>query len=263
MAGDRCSRCDGFGLIGARPESATPSAFFAAVAAGGALCDCVDGELLKRWTSTPPPPRASRRGAAARRPPPRRNASTSGIDRRARVDAFLAHMSDVLPRRFNRSDVWRAAGYTDPSQFKRWQRRELISPGAAVRFERVLEMDPETFLGKVRRIRTVERIESPIKPHLCAEGVLLSIFVPAQTPDMKANPSVSVRIERNYGRGRGRSAAEQGNVSLEVANLNPKLLAGLIGMVIGGPLLLSGEMPGVPTIFAGDVIPGPGGPNGR
>ena len=63
--------------------------------------------------------------------------------RRAAVDVFIKEASDKLKRRFTRKEIWRAAGYTDPTEFERWQRDDPRTSAAAKKvFTRILTKKP-------------------------------------------------------------------------------------------------------------------------
>ena len=70
-----------------------------------------------------------------------------GTDRRAAVDAFIAKLSDA-GRKITRKQIWTVAGYTNATEFERFQRDDnRTTQSAAAAFNRVLNMKPEDFIG--------------------------------------------------------------------------------------------------------------------
>jgi len=72
---------------------------------------------------------------------------------RARVDAFIGNVFQMKARRITRTDIWRVAGYTEATQFERFQRNKNQSAGSVARFERVLRMNPTEFLERLDRLK--------------------------------------------------------------------------------------------------------------
>src|ERR1700680_4967915 len=78
----------------------------------------------------------------------------SGIQTvRARVDAFIEAVFEMRARRITRTDIWRVAGYTEATQFERFQRSKNQSAGSVVRFDRVLKMSPAEFVERLDRLK--------------------------------------------------------------------------------------------------------------
>ncbi len=70
-----------------------------------------------------------------------------GVDRRAAVDAFISKLSDA-GRKITRKQIWTVAGYTNATEFERFQRGDTrTTQSAAAAFNRVLNMKPENFIG--------------------------------------------------------------------------------------------------------------------
>jgi hypothetical protein len=75
----------------------------------------------------------------------------SGSDRRAVVDGFISKLAEA-GRRITRKDIWTVAGYTDRTEFERFQRGDARTTQSAITsFNRVLNLKPEDF------IRTLEK----------------------------------------------------------------------------------------------------------
>jgi hypothetical protein len=66
------------------------------------------------------------------------------------VDRFIAKMKEA-GRRITRRDIWRAAGYTERTEFQRFQRGDTGNETATLNFKRILSMEPEAFLELLRR----------------------------------------------------------------------------------------------------------------
>jgi hypothetical protein len=70
-----------------------------------------------------------------------------GVDRRAVVGAFISKLSDA-GRKITRKQIWTVAGYTNATEFERFQRGDnRTTQSAAAAFNRVLNMKPEDFIG--------------------------------------------------------------------------------------------------------------------
>ena len=46
------------------------------------------------------------------------------VQRKARVDEYIAEVLRVKKKRLSRTDIWKAAGYGDATAFERWQRND-------------------------------------------------------------------------------------------------------------------------------------------
>ncbi len=70
-------------------------------------------------------------------------------ENRARVDAFIAKLRNA-GYKVTRTDIWQAAGYEDPTEFERFQRRDSRTTASAkASFNRVLDMNTEDFMHVV------------------------------------------------------------------------------------------------------------------
>ena len=52
----------------------------------------------------------------------------AGTDRRAAVDAFIEEVFQKTGKKITRTDIWRVSGYTDRTQFERFQRDAHTTP---------------------------------------------------------------------------------------------------------------------------------------
>ncbi len=70
----------------------------------------------------------------------------SGTDQRAAVDAFISKLSDA-GRKITRKQIWTVVGYTNATEFERFQRGDnRTTQSAAAAFNRVLNMKPADFI---------------------------------------------------------------------------------------------------------------------
>jgi hypothetical protein len=68
-------------------------------------------------------------------------------ERRALVDEFITAVSKSTGRTIKRKDIWTAAGYSNATEFERFQRNAMRTTSSALdNFSRVLNMKPEDFL---------------------------------------------------------------------------------------------------------------------
>ncbi len=68
-------------------------------------------------------------------------------DQRAAIDAFISKLADA-GRKITRKNIWTVAGYTNATEFERFQRGDTrTTQSAAAAFNRVLSMKPENFIG--------------------------------------------------------------------------------------------------------------------
>jgi hypothetical protein len=73
-------------------------------------------------------------------------------DRRAEIDAFIGSVLEKTGKRITRTDIWRVAGYSDATQFERFQRNQNVSKGSLATFGRVLRLSPAEFLVRLNSI---------------------------------------------------------------------------------------------------------------
>ena len=70
-------------------------------------------------------------------------------NRRAAVNAFIQRVLEENSVRITRADIWRVAGYTEATEFERWQKHsKRQSPGTDLKISHVLRMKPAEFLEK-------------------------------------------------------------------------------------------------------------------
>ena len=77
------------------------------------------------------------------------SAATNGGDgpkRSKAIKEFMDKVEDATGRKINKTEIWTAAGYGDPTEFQKWQRNDLSNATAFRTFERILSMQPEDFL---------------------------------------------------------------------------------------------------------------------
>jgi len=71
-------------------------------------------------------------------------ASQAKVTNRAMVDACLAKVLEKTGQRITRRDLWRVAGYSNATEFERFQRNDRrTTETARANFKRVLSMNPE------------------------------------------------------------------------------------------------------------------------
>lgn len=67
----------------------------------------------------------------------------SGTDNRARIDAYLAEITQKFGTALTRADLWKSAGYTEATEFERWQSGNQRATHKARRtFEKMLRERP-------------------------------------------------------------------------------------------------------------------------
>jgi hypothetical protein len=95
-------------------------------------------------------------GSAIPQPEP-----TAGeVDRRAGIDAFISRVNQIGSKS-TRKDIWTVAGYTDATEFERFQRHDpRATPSAADNFNGVLKMKPDEFIRRRDRFREKKRVLS-------------------------------------------------------------------------------------------------------
>ena len=82
--------------------------------------------------------------AKSGRPPVQRNEQSTI---RQRVDDYLARVTEKAGHKATRKDLWTVAGYTNRTEFERFQRDKKVTKTAKENFNRILEkMTPEQFL---------------------------------------------------------------------------------------------------------------------
>ncbi len=68
-------------------------------------------------------------------------------DQRAAINAFISKLAEA-GRKITRKNIWTVAGYTNATEFERFQRGDTrTTQSAAAAFKRVLGMSPEAFIG--------------------------------------------------------------------------------------------------------------------
>jgi hypothetical protein len=73
-------------------------------------------------------------------------------NRKKKIEAFLKSLQDH-GQPITRKDIWRAAGYSDATEFERFQRGDERTTNASeTNFTRILDMNPETFLAVMKKI---------------------------------------------------------------------------------------------------------------
>jgi hypothetical protein len=77
-------------------------------------------------------------------------AEPSAKDYRAIVDAFIDKVLAETGTRITRKNIYNVAGYTDQTEFLKFQRDECSSPGARDKFMRILKLEPEEFLNRLK-----------------------------------------------------------------------------------------------------------------
>ena len=71
----------------------------------------------------------------------------NGTDQRAAIDSFIFKLAEA-GRKITRKNIWKVAGYTNATEFERFQRGDTrTTQSAAAAFKRVLGMTPEAFVG--------------------------------------------------------------------------------------------------------------------
>lgn len=72
---------------------------------------------------------------------------------RERIDRFVLRMAQAGTK-LKRKDIWLVAGYTDRTEFERFQRGDNRNRSAAYTFNRVLGLEPQDFLEVLKRKRS-------------------------------------------------------------------------------------------------------------
>jgi hypothetical protein len=77
---------------------------------------------------------------------------SGAVDRKTIIAGFIERVTDA-GHKITRKDIWTVAGYTDATEFERFQRDDLRgNKSAASAFNRVLSMKPEEFI-KLLKVR--------------------------------------------------------------------------------------------------------------
>jgi hypothetical protein len=74
---------------------------------------------------------------------------------RAQVDRFIESVLTGTGTRITRTDIWRVAGYTEATQFERFQRGKGASAGSIAKFSAILKLTPAEFLERLRRLTAI------------------------------------------------------------------------------------------------------------
>ena len=103
--------------------------------------------VLERSLSSESPAPAERPASPAAEP-----SSAGSQSTRAAVDDFIGRVLRETGRKITRTDIWKnVAGYTDRTEFQRFQRGEGTTATAARNFTRVLSMAPKDFIEALDR----------------------------------------------------------------------------------------------------------------
>jgi hypothetical protein len=77
----------------------------------------------------------------------RLKAPTAKAERRDLVDKFITRVMDSTGRKIKRTDIWKVAGYTNRTEFERYQRGDTRTTNSAkANFSRILAMEPVSFV---------------------------------------------------------------------------------------------------------------------
>lgn len=102
-------------------------------------------------------PNESSPTAAQRVPAEGPNSSVaSQAHHRELVDAFIEQVLVVTGKRIRRTDIWKAAGYEDATEFERFQRNSRTSPAVISKFMKILRMTPAKFMERLDHSGTVK-----------------------------------------------------------------------------------------------------------
>ena len=73
---------------------------------------------------------------------------------RQRIEGFIDGVRAATGQAINKTDIWRVAGYTDRTEFERFQRDDArTTVRARGRFEEILTLDPHVFIERLKRAR--------------------------------------------------------------------------------------------------------------
>ena len=70
--------------------------------------------------------------------------SEQQLSNRERIEKFILRMA-ASGLKVKRKDIWRVAGYNDPTEFERFQRGNERNKAATLNFNRILNLEPEDF----------------------------------------------------------------------------------------------------------------------
>jgi hypothetical protein len=71
-------------------------------------------------------------------------------EQQALIQKFMDRVLREKKKRIRKTDIWRLAGYTEATEFERYQRNDpKTSDGARHKFGLILSMDPEKFLERL------------------------------------------------------------------------------------------------------------------
>jgi hypothetical protein len=74
--------------------------------------------------------------------------------RREKIDAFIYMVLKETGSKITRTNIWTAAGYTDATEFERYQRDDPETTTTATNnFERILRMAPKDFIRNLDTVR--------------------------------------------------------------------------------------------------------------
>lgn len=87
--------------------------------------------------------------------------NSTGTDRRAAVDAFIAAVNvfierceSEMPLRVERQHIWKAVGHRSPRQFQHWQALDPETTAQdEINFPRILKMSPADFVAHLKKTR--------------------------------------------------------------------------------------------------------------
>lgn len=85
-------------------------------------------------------------------------------DRKALVDRFIERVLEETGQKITRTDIWRVTGYSEATEFERWQRRDVgYEDGSGVdqKLRRVLSLVPAEFIRRLERRRLVVKVIPP------------------------------------------------------------------------------------------------------
>lgn len=83
---------------------------------------------------------------------------TTKLERRAAVRAFMQRVFDKTGRRVIKKDIWTVAGYSEATEFERFQRNDPHTTRSAVEnIDRVLSMKPGDFIQKWEIMRAKKK----------------------------------------------------------------------------------------------------------
>jgi hypothetical protein len=69
------------------------------------------------------------------------------------IEQFIDAVLVASGKTISKTDVWRVAGYSDATQFERFQREKNVSSGSSVKFKRILRLSPAEFLDRLSKLK--------------------------------------------------------------------------------------------------------------